>query len=259
MTLEQRPDTSHDAPSRKSVTNVTSPRWGTFALRALALTSVVGITGVVGWLSMTSGAFVAPDASMAPGIFGNDEIHADFTAYGVRLPLLGTILMGNTPERGDVVLLSAPSDTQRVVIRRVVAIGGDSVQVYQDGTLDVGRTPLRLCPMGRWPEGLDPNGTADGSKAAVEWLDKHAYVVLLNDAPNVASHCANEPCVVPPGHVFVVGDNRLMSEDSRTWGFVANQQLIGKVIDPKQPDNLHSYRACLRKKPIHSATNERMR
>jgi signal peptidase I len=135
---------------------------------------------------------------------------------------------------------------------RVVAVGGDEVRVHRDGTVDLRGRQLQRCAMGIWPKGRDPNGMADGRRAFVEWTDSRSYVILLGNepppAPEEASHCVDKPCTVPTDHVFVLGDNRTASADSRNWGFVPLDHVIGRVSDVRVPEDLPTFQKCLESK-----------
>ena len=204
------------------------------------------------WLWATARSFIVPQSAMAPSIFGGDEIHADATEYGLRLPVLGTVGSGY-PNRGDIIVFDWPKDRNYIYVMRVVAVAGDEVQVPPDGTIDLRGHQLRRCAMGIWPKGRDPNGIADGRKAFVEWNNDSSYVILVGNElpppPEEASHCVAKPCTVPEGHVFVLGDNRSASADSRNWGFVPLDHVIGKVSDARVPDDLPAYKKCMESKP----------
>ncbi len=206
------------------------------------------LVAIVLWIWATARAFVVPQSAMAPAIFGGDEIHADATAYGLRLPLLGTFGSGY-PHRGEVVVFEWPQDQNSIYVMRVIAVGGDQVQVHADGTIDVRGERLQRCEMGSWPKGRDPNGIADGRKACVEWNHDTPYVTLYgNDEDLEDPRCVAEPCTVPEDHLFVLGDNRTNSFDSRAWGFVPIDHVIGKVFDTRVPEDLDAYRNCIEKR-----------
>lgn len=214
------------------------------------LGSVVAVVlvAVVLWIWATARAFVVPQSAMAPAIFGGDEVHADATAYGMRLPLIGSVGSGAYPDRGDVIVFEWPKGQDYIYVMRVVAVGGDKVQVHPDGSVDVRDHQLAHCPMGAWPKGRDPNGVADGRKAFVERNHDAAYVVLLGEQPpNEKRQCVDKPCEVPENHLFVLGDNRSESFDSRDWGFVPLDHVVGKVIDARVPEDLPAFTKCLEK------------
>jgi signal peptidase I len=79
----------------------------------------------------------------------------------------------------------------------------------------------------------------------VEWNDDCNYAILLGNEPSSGNYCVDKPCKVPAGQLFVLGDNRSASSDSRHWGFVPIDHVIGKVLEPRVPDDLPGWKACL--------------
>lgn len=210
---------------------------------AIAVALVLGV--LVAWLGLSSRALICSDLAMSPTIFGNDEVHANMVRYGLRLPVFGAVLSGTTPKRGDVVVVARPAQTQQHVVRRVIAIEGDTVRVYEDGSVDLQGKPLTVCAMGKFPANRDPNRVADGMEAFTEWMGHQSYVVLLGANHQKAPYCSDSPCVVPSGHVFVLGDNRMLHDDSRRWGFVATSLVTGLVTDARSHADLESRKVCL--------------
>ena len=221
------------------------PRLVVIGVPVLGSVVAIVLVAVVLWIWATARAFVVPQSAMAPAIFGGDEVHADATTYGMHLPLIGTIGGGAYPDRGDVIVFEWPKGQDYVYVMRVVAVGGDEVQVHDDGSVDVRGQQLEWCPMGDWPKGRDPNGIADGRKAFLERNHDAAYVILQGgESTRDKRQCVNEPCEVPDNHLFVLGDNRDNSFDSRDWGFVPLDHVIGKVIDTRVPEDLPAYKKC---------------
>jgi signal peptidase I len=148
-------------------------------------------------------AFKIPSGSMIPTLLIGDHILVNKFVYGVRLPILGTeVLPVGEPHRGDVVVFIYPQDESKDFIKRVVGVAGDSIEV-RDKRLYV-------------------NG-----KAAV---DSHARFVEGEDGEFVSPRDNFGPFKVPPGYIFVMGDNRDRSYDSRFWGPVALDKVKGKAF-----------------------------
>lgn len=148
-------------------------------------------------------AFKIPSGSMLPTLQIGDHILVNKFAYGVRVPVVGATLFDvSDPMRGDVVVFVYPEDPHKDFIKRVVAIPGDLVEVKAKELL------------------------VNGEPA----IDPHAHFVEGLDGRGVSPRDNFGPYTVPDGRVFVLGDNRDRSYDSRFWGPVAIDQLKGKAF-----------------------------
>jgi signal peptidase I len=146
-------------------------------------------------------AFWVPSGSMLPTIQIGDHIFVNKLAYAVRVPWIGTELLETGKlRRGDVIVFVSPVDGKTDLIKRVVAVGGDQVEIHN--------------------KKLYING------APVE--DSHAYFVDSQINP-VGPRDNYGPVVVPDGKFFVMGDNRDRSYDSRFWGFAEVNDIKGKA------------------------------
>ncbi len=146
-------------------------------------------------------AFWVPSGSMLPTIQIGDHIFVNKLAYSVRLPLVGTELMKvGDLHRGDVVVFISPSDPSTDLIKRVIAVPGDTVEIRQKQVY------------------------VNGEKIP----DTHAY---FSDATVMAGGERDNmhPRKVPEGKFFVMGDNRDRSYDSRFWGFANIADIKGKA------------------------------
>jgi signal peptidase I len=140
--------------------------------------------------------YVVPTGSMEDTLFPGDRVLVDKRAYGLRVPFtLSRITPGDAPARGDVVVFDAPDDGTRL-IKRIVAVGGDVLEVRSGHVLI--------------------NGVPHEEKAALE--------LRMGGGPDVA------PVIVPKGHVFVMGDFRGNSRDSRFFGFVREDRLYARAM-----------------------------
>ncbi len=174
------------------------------ALREYAEAFGVALLVAVLIRSVVVQAFKIPSASMLPTLQVGDHILVNKFIYGVRLPLLQTLLIPvSTPQRGDVVVFEYPVDPSKDFIKRVVAVGGDVVQIRR--------------------KHVYVNGAP--------WNDVHAYFAD-GDAHGRAGTPRDNygPVIVPPRHLFVMGDNRERSYDSRFWGFVDLDKVRGKAF-----------------------------
>ena len=141
-------------------------------------------------------ANIIPTGSMEPTIVPGDRIFMDRTAYGFHLPFRDRLLVRwAEPQRGEIVSFH-PAHTEQTLIKRVIGVAGDVIETRQGLT---------------W---LNGQRLAVGSKDGFirERLDQQSWLTTL------AYPLEFGPVTVPPGHVFVMGDNRGNSADSRYWG-----------------------------------------
>jgi signal peptidase I len=177
--------------------------------------------------------FRIPTGSMMPTLLVGDFILVNKFAYGIRLPVLNTkIIEIDEPKRGDPVVFRYPIQPQIDYIKRVVGVPGDTVY-YQNKVLYVNGKPMPHTPVGRYI-GSGTGASHTGAIKAVENLDGVEHTILVHPlAPNFASGChilARGPITVPEGHYFVMGDNRDNSNDSRCWGYVPEENLVGRAF-----------------------------
>jgi signal peptidase I len=149
-------------------------------------------------------AFKIPSSSMENTLLVGDHIFVNKFIYGYHIPFTkGRVLEFSKPNRGDIIVFVFPEDPTKDFIKRVVGVPGDVVEVRQ--------------------KVVYLNG-----KALTE--DYARYVE--GDDPDRAVHTRDDmlPVKVPPGKYFVMGDNRDRSYDSRFWGFVDSDAVIGKAL-----------------------------
>ncbi len=173
-----------------------SPLWGTIALRVFVFE-----------------LFNIPASSMSPTLRVGDSVLA--LKYGAHV----------TPERGALRIFRFPVDPSKDFVKRVVAVAGDRVRVRPDGVIERNGQALPRCALGAWPGAVGEAGALD---AFMEKDGDRRYVVLqgrATGADTAPGYCVREACVVPPGHVLTLGDNRDNSYDGRYWGFVPVENL----------------------------------
>ena len=150
-------------------------------------------------------AFTIPSGSMMDTLLIGDYILVNKFLYGPEVPFTDTHLPGlRDPARGDIIVFKYPNDESRDFIKRIVAVGGETVQV-RDNRVSINGQPL-----------------------------DEAYVPPGSIPATASTHCGYlygcEPTLVPPGSYFVMGDNRDNSQDSRYWGFVKREKIRGKAF-----------------------------
>ncbi len=169
--------------------------------------------------------FRIPSGSMMPTLLVGDFILVNKYAYGIRLPVLNKKVVDiGEPKRGDVVVFRFPKDPRVDYIKRVVGVPGDHV-VYRNKTLIINDRKVAQIPEGTYI-GKGSGLSMSGASVRREILGDVEHEILV--VPRINGVTAD--VVVPEGHYFVMGDNRDNSNDSRYWGFVPDQNLVGKAF-----------------------------
>jgi signal peptidase I len=164
--------------------------------------------------------FQIPSGSMLPTLKIGDFILVNKFHYGLRLPVAGTkVVPINDPERGDVVVFKFPRDPRINYIKRVVGLPGDHIR-YDSKTLTINGEVMPLTLLAALPPERPERQLMREDLGGVE---HEIYRDLTFPRP------AGE-WVVPEGHYFMMGDNRDNSNDSRFWGFVPDELIVGKAF-----------------------------
>ncbi|MCG2582437.1 MAG: signal peptidase I [Marinobacter sp.] len=162
--------------------------------------------------------FQIPSGSMLPTLEVGDFILVNKYAYGLRLPVAGTkVLDVADPQRGDVMVFKYPKDGETNYIKRVIGEPGDRIryqdkQLFINGELVETRFIARLPPMELRREDLGE-------------VEHDIFLTM-----GVTGNAGEGEWVVPEGHYFVMGDNRDNSNDSRYWGMVPDELVVGKAF-----------------------------
>lgn len=162
-----------------------------------------------------------PSASMEPTILTGDRIWVNKLAYDVQLPFTGiAITQLANPQRGDIVVFNSEALGKRLV-KRVIGLPGDKVAM-QNNQLFINGEPVEYQPL------VAPVNTPAGIKESIEELPNQNHLIRLSQ--DAHRPYANFPDVlIPEGHYLMLGDNRDNSSDSRVFGFVPREEIIGKA------------------------------
>lgn len=184
--------------------------------------------------------FKIPSGSMIPTLLVGDLILVNKYVYGLRLPVVHTRLTeGTPPARGDVMVFRYPPKPSQDYIKRVIGVPGDEV-AYLNKRLTVNGQPVPKQPL---PDFFDADAMRYSKQFEEVIGDKRVRILNDEDRPAFIPGADNFEgrqgcrysvegvvCKVPPGHYFMMGDNRDNSLDSRFWGFVPERNIVGKAF-----------------------------
>ena len=188
--------------------------------------------------------FKIPSESMLPTLQVGDFILVNKYAYGVRLPVINRkIVETGSPQRGDVMVFRFPEDPAKDFIKRVVAIPGDKV-AYKQKHLSINDQSIDTESLGTATEVDKRLGFRRFESFREKFGEKNHTIIVDPDMPGVRlagirqfpnrDNCEYNNdgvvCTVPAGHYFMMGDNRDNSDDSRYWGFVPEENIVGKAV-----------------------------
>jgi len=167
-----------------------------------------------------------PTGSMKPTVLEGDRIFVNKLAYDLKFPFTTWhVARWADPQPGDIVILFSPADGERLV-KRVIGRPGDRIAMI-DNRLIINDHVLDYAPLAA--EGVEGAEPIDGRSPvlAAETIGRTRHAVML--FPGVQSRRSVTPIVVPAGKYFVLGDNRDGSRDSRYFGFVDRDAIVGRV------------------------------
>ncbi len=185
--------------------------------------------------------FKIPSSSMVPTLLIGDLILVNKYSYGIRLPVLNKkIIDVGDPQRGDVMVFKYPKDMSQDYIKRVIGVPGDKI-TYENKRLTVNGKAVEYAPMEDYLE-------EDSLELRQQFREElpnvpHRILTIKSRRSFDPAQVDNFPhrdacvyteesftCTVPEGNYFMMGDNRDNSADSRYWGFVPNQNIVGKAF-----------------------------
>ncbi|HKO66161.1 MAG TPA: signal peptidase I [Burkholderiaceae bacterium] len=185
--------------------------------------------------------FRIPSGSMVPTLEIGDLILVNKYEYGIRLPVINQkVVELGQPKRGDVMVFRYPLNASQDYIKRVVGLPGDRIEyVNKQLTINGQAVPLEKIEPYYDPERLR------SYPQFVERLGETPHRLIVDDlvSPGMGREAPGNThpgacqysgsgvvCQVPPGHYFMMGDNRDNSEDSRFWGFVPDENIVGRAF-----------------------------
>lgn len=186
--------------------------------------------------------FKIPSGSMIPTLFIGDHIFVNKFAYGLKVPFSDLSVFGgkpiflvkrDIPKRGDIIVFIFPKDESLYYIKRVIGVPGDTIE-YKDKKLTINGKPLKVDPMPKEKaEAIitsldDPRFSISSMDIAFEQMDAAKNMRMIQN--QMDSFSDTPAFTVPEDSLFVMGDNRDFSNDSRFWGFVPMDNVRGKAM-----------------------------
>jgi signal peptidase I len=173
-------------------------------------------------------AFKIPSGSMIPTLTIGDHLLVNKFIYGPRIPFTDTrIFTWKEPKRGDIIVFKYPNDESKNFIKRVIGVPGDKIQIV-NGKLNINDQVVAITPL---------RAPADNSVEAGQSFGKlMLYEEQLGTVRHEIQYFHDQssenfgPKIVPQDSVFVMGDNRDNSQDSRFWGFVKYNKILGRAL-----------------------------
>ena len=200
---------------------------------------LLAVTAILAFRWLLFEPYVIPSGSMIPTLLIHDHILVSKSSYGVRVPFTRTWLFRNQePQRGDIVVFRSV-DEGIFMIKRVVGLPGDKIEMGVDGLVSVNGQRLPTLPLtnvSSAPESQQPYYSVSeqdlgGDYSAFDFFEedlgnkKHRMILVKGHLRSYANEFT-----VGPDEYFCMGDNRDNSRDSRYWGALPRDHLIGKAL-----------------------------
>ena len=187
--------------------------------------------------------FKIPSGSMVPTLLVGDFILVNKFTYGIRIPVINKkIAEMNSPQRGDVMVFRYPEDMSKDFIKRVIGTPGDTI-TYKNKRLTLNGKPVTTVATGAYTD--TESGAVRFFESYTEQLGDKPHQMMVDPRfpsldlarvrqfPNKSNCTYNDEgmsCKVPAGHFLMMGDSRDNSDDGRYWGFVPEENIVGKAI-----------------------------
>ena len=180
--------------------------------------NIVIITFIFFVRASVMGNYLIPTGSMNPTITEGDRIIANNIAYGIRVPLTEShIMKWGSPERGDIIAFIHPAEKKTNLAKRVIGIPGDRIVINDNNIFINGKPVEKKLVKGNNAIKIYEETLPNGIKYFIQEI--RSRTLSFDD----------RIFVVPEDHLFVMGDNRNNSNDSRYWGFVPVENVLGKL------------------------------
>lgn len=185
------------------------------------LTFLFPILLVMGFRWAVFEPFVIPSGSMIPSLLIHDHVLVKKFAFGIHVPFSDKwLFQWHQPERGDVVVFKYPENPDVYYIKRLIGLPGDEVHVRHGHITVNGHT---------WSLNLLPTFAMDEPKFIYYLENNHHVVRFMTPESLVEDASTEEVFKIPEGSYFFMGDNRDQSSDSRVWGYVKSDLIVGKA------------------------------
>jgi len=175
-------------------------------------------------------AFKIPSGSMIPTLTIGDHLLVNKLLYGPRIPFTDSrFFRGAEPKRGDIIVFKFPEDESKNFIKRIVGVPGDKIEIRK-GILRINDQPVLLTEV----KEAEQKGQSSGQVSL--WGKPQVFDEQLGTVTHRLQYLRDQsgtdfgPVLVPKESVFVMGDNRDNSQDSRVWKFVKYEKILGKAL-----------------------------